>query len=108
MAIFYLRKELTDGIGDHRTDQDDEYEYRYVERINMLEMEIEKKKKVFSLKIPPLPLWCHFSSLRHVTLPKEIAQWIPHSGILADDEWRSLGVKQSYGWEHYMVHGMLN
>ncbi|CAO3662554.1 unnamed protein product [Umbelopsis ramanniana] len=41
---------------------------------------------------------------RHVTLPKEIAQWIPHSGTLADDEWRSLGVKQSYGWEHYMVH----
>ncbi|KAI8584371.1 hypothetical protein K450DRAFT_168415, partial [Umbelopsis ramanniana AG] len=41
---------------------------------------------------------------RHVTLPKEIAQWIPHSGILADDEWRSLGVKQSYGWVHYMVH----
>ncbi|KAH8550507.1 regulatory subunit of cyclin-dependent kinase [Umbelopsis sp. PMI_123] len=41
---------------------------------------------------------------RHVTLPKEIAQWIPHSGILADEEWRSLGVKQSIGWEHYMVH----
>ncbi|KAG2183074.1 hypothetical protein INT44_006055, partial [Umbelopsis vinacea] len=40
----------------------------------------------------------------HVTLPKEIAQWIPHSGTLADDEWRSLGVKQSYGWVHYMVH----
>jgi len=41
---------------------------------------------------------------RHVTLPKEIAQWIPHKGLLSDDEWRSLGVKQSLGWEHYMVH----
>lgn len=43
--------------------------------------------------------------LSHVTLPKEIAQWIPHKGLLSDDEWRSLGVKQSLGWEHYMVHG---
>ncbi|KAJ2957212.1 hypothetical protein NQZ79_g7024 [Umbelopsis isabellina] len=41
---------------------------------------------------------------RHVTLPKEIAQWLPHYDLLSEDEWRSLGVRQSLGWEHYMVH----
>lgn len=47
------------------------------------------------------------SYLRHVTLPKEIAQWLPHHGLLAEEEWRSLGVKQSLGWEHYMIHGKI-
>jgi hypothetical protein len=50
-------------------------------------------------------LCCHVS--RHVTLPKEIAQWLPHYGLLSEDEWRSLGVRQSLGWEHYMVHSKL-
>ncbi|KAG2184872.1 hypothetical protein INT43_000785 [Umbelopsis isabellina] len=44
---------------------------------------------------------------RHVTLPKEIAQWLPHYDLLSEDEWRSLGVRQSLGWEHYMVHSEL-
>ncbi|CAO3673820.1 unnamed protein product [Umbelopsis vinacea] len=44
---------------------------------------------------------------RHVTLPKEIAHWLPHHGLLAEEEWRSLGVKQSLGWEHYMIHGKI-
>jgi hypothetical protein len=36
----YFHKELTDEIGNICTGQDDEYEYRYVERISMLEMEM--------------------------------------------------------------------
>lgn len=42
---------------------------------------------------------------RHVILPKEIARWLPHYGLLKEDEWRALGVNQSIGWVHYMVHG---
>ncbi|KAL0073604.1 regulatory subunit of cyclin-dependent kinase [Phycomyces blakesleeanus] len=32
------------------------------------------------------------------------ARWIPHSDLLTEREWRSLGIRQSRGWEHYMVH----
>ncbi|KAG0317419.1 hypothetical protein BGZ99_006309 [Dissophora globulifera] len=24
--------------------------------------------------------------------------------LMTEEEWRSLGVKQSQGWEHYMIH----
>ncbi|KAL0083791.1 cyclin-dependent kinases regulatory subunit 1, partial [Phycomyces blakesleeanus] len=41
---------------------------------------------------------------RHVILPLQIARWIPHSDLLTEREWRSLGIRQSRGWEHYMVH----
>ncbi|ORX89118.1 CKS-domain-containing protein [Basidiobolus meristosporus CBS 931.73] len=32
---------------------------------------------------------------RHVTLPKPLVKY---------EEWRGLGVTQSPGWEHYMIH----
>eukprot|EP01007_Sphenomonas_quadrangularis_P002423 NODE_389_length_1551_cov_243.268309_g282_i0.p1 GENE.NODE_389_length_1551_cov_243.268309_g282_i0~~NODE_389_length_1551_cov_243.268309_g282_i0.p1 ORF type:complete len:145 (+),score=22.62 NODE_389_length_1551_cov_243.268309_g282_i0:705-1139(+) len=41
---------------------------------------------------------------RHVILPKEISKLIPKGKLLSDPEWRSLGVQQSLGWEHYMNH----
>ncbi|PPS98048.1 Cyclin-dependent kinase regulatory subunit [Cryptosporidium tyzzeri] len=47
---------------------------------------------------------------RHVTLPKAIskkAQAIIQSkptGLLSEQEWRMLGVQQSRGWQHYLVH----
>ncbi|KAI7864324.1 cyclin-dependent kinases regulatory subunit 1, partial [Spinellus fusiger] len=41
---------------------------------------------------------------RHVILPLEIAKWLPHHDLLIEKEWRELGLKQSKGWEHYMVH----
>lgn len=28
--------------------------------------------------------------------------------LLAEEEWRSIGIQQSLGWEHYEVHGELN
>ncbi|KAG4094330.1 CKS-domain-containing protein [Neocallimastix lanati (nom. inval.)] len=41
---------------------------------------------------------------RHVVLPKQIARWLPPKKILSEEEWRSFGVRQSLGWEHYMIH----
>lgn len=41
---------------------------------------------------------------RHVTLPKKIAQVMPKDRLLSEDEWRGLGVCQSLGWVHYMIH----
>ncbi|KAF0555601.1 CKS-domain-containing protein [Gigaspora margarita] len=41
---------------------------------------------------------------RHVTLPKQLVQYVPLDRLMPEDEWRSLGVKQSPGWEHYMIH----
>ncbi|KAJ3051719.1 Cyclin-dependent kinases regulatory subunit [Rhizophlyctis rosea] len=42
---------------------------------------------------------------RHVTLPKQIAQWLPKDTLMSEQEWRSYGVQQSPGWNHYMLHG---
>lgn len=41
---------------------------------------------------------------RHVILPKELAKTIPAHRLLADAEWRALGVQQSRGWQHYATH----
>jgi len=55
----------------------------------------------------------HFE-YRHVILPKQLLQMIPKeyfnpdkSGtlrLLAEAEWRGIGITQSLGWEHYEVH----
>ncbi|KAJ3205051.1 hypothetical protein HDU82_005444 [Entophlyctis luteolus] len=39
-----------------------------------------------------------FHEYRHVNLPREIGR------LLTETEWRSLGIKQSPGWYHYMLH----
>ncbi|CAN7982622.1 unnamed protein product [Ixodes hexagonus] len=41
---------------------------------------------------------------RHVILPPELAQSVPKTHLMTETEWRNLGVQQSLGWEHYMVH----
>ncbi|RUS17346.1 regulatory subunit of cyclin-dependent kinase [Endogone sp. FLAS-F59071] len=41
---------------------------------------------------------------RHVSLPRALARYLPQDRLMSEPEWRELGVKQSYGWEHYMVH----
>ncbi|KAI8833930.1 cyclin-dependent kinase regulatory subunit-domain-containing protein [Chytridium lagenaria] len=41
---------------------------------------------------------------RHVCLPRQIARWVPQGRLMAEQEWRSLGVKQSQGWTHYLIH----
>lgn len=37
-------------------------------------------------------------------LPKDIAKLVPRQKLMAEGEWRRLGVQQSQGWVHYMVH----
>ena len=42
---------------------------------------------------------------RHLTLPKDISVKLPKPmRIMSEQEWRSLGIRQSLGWVHYEVH----
>jgi cyclin-dependent kinase regulatory subunit CKS1 len=41
---------------------------------------------------------------RHVILPKDLAKMLPPNKLLSEDEWRALGIQQSYGWIHYLIH----
>uniref|UniRef100_A0A8C6I744 Cyclin-dependent kinases regulatory subunit n=1 Tax=Mus spicilegus TaxID=10103 RepID=A0A8C6I744_MUSSI len=46
------------------------------------------------------PCFCY----RHVMLPKDIAKLVPKTHLMSESEWRNLGVQQSQGWVHYMIH----
>ena len=37
-------------------------------------------------------------------LPKDIAKLVPKGHLMSEDEWRRIGVQQSQGWQHYMMH----
>ena len=37
-------------------------------------------------------------------LPPDIAKLVPKTHLMTETEWRNLGVQQSPGWVHYMVH----
>ncbi|KAK9893899.1 cyclin-dependent kinase regulatory subunit CKS1 [Cystobasidium minutum MCA 4210] len=41
---------------------------------------------------------------RHVILPKQLAQYLPKGVTATEEEWRSLGIRQSPGWVHYAIH----
>ena len=41
---------------------------------------------------------------RHVVLPKDIAAKVPKTHLMSETEWRNIGVQQSPGWIHYMIH----
>ncbi|XP_075708702.1 cyclin-dependent kinases regulatory subunit 2 [Rhinoderma darwinii] len=41
---------------------------------------------------------------RHVMLPKELVKQVPKTHLMSEEEWRRLGVQQSLGWVHYMIH----
>lgn len=43
----------------------------------------------------------HFS---HVILPSDLTRSVPKSHLMTETEWRNLGVQQSPGWVHYMLH----
>ena len=47
---------------------------------------------------------CITAHNRHVILPKSITKWVPPKTLMKESEWRTLGVIQSPGWTHYMVH----
>ncbi|XP_046662634.1 cyclin-dependent kinases regulatory subunit-like [Homalodisca vitripennis] len=42
---------------------------------------------------------------RHVILPVDLAKKVPKNHLMTETEWRNLGVQQSPGWIHYMMHG---
>ena len=37
-------------------------------------------------------------------LPKELSRLVPKDHLMTENEWRSIGVQQSRGWVHYMIH----
>lgn len=41
---------------------------------------------------------------RHVQVAQELSKLIPKNKLMSEDEWRSLGITQSRGWIHYMIH----
>ncbi|PSN36510.1 putative cyclin-dependent kinases regulatory subunit [Blattella germanica] len=41
---------------------------------------------------------------RHVILPPDITKNVPKTHLMTETEWRNLGVQQSPGWIHYMMH----
>ena len=41
---------------------------------------------------------------RHVILPREIGKLVPRHRLMSENEWRSIGVQQSLGWIHYLIH----
>ncbi|KPA85028.1 cyclin-dependent kinase regulatory subunit [Leptomonas pyrrhocoris] len=41
---------------------------------------------------------------RHVILPKDLSRLVPTNRLMSESEWRQLGVQQSQGWVHYMIH----
>lgn len=41
---------------------------------------------------------------RHVHIPKEWVRSLPKDRCMTELEWRELGVQQSQGWVHYMIH----
>jgi len=41
---------------------------------------------------------------RHVVLPKELSKIVPRHKLMTENEWRGIGVQQSVGWVHYMLH----
>uniref|UniRef100_A0A8D9ETB2 Cyclin-dependent kinases regulatory subunit n=1 Tax=Cacopsylla melanoneura TaxID=428564 RepID=A0A8D9ETB2_9HEMI len=41
---------------------------------------------------------------RHVMLPPSLAKQVPKTHQMTETEWRNLGVQQSPGWVHYMLH----
>lgn len=64
---------------------------------------------LYDISCAKIPTWSRgccteLNPPRHVMLPKEQARMVPKSRLLAEDEWRNLGVQQSRGWEHYAIH----
>lgn len=41
---------------------------------------------------------------RHVILPADLSRAVPRAHLMSETEWRNLGVQQSPGWVHYMLH----
>ncbi|KAL3319996.1 Cyclin-dependent kinases regulatory subunit 2 [Cichlidogyrus casuarinus] len=40
----------------------------------------------------------------HVHLPRDLASKVPRDKLMTEHQWRALGIQQSLGWVHYMIH----
>ena len=50
-------------------------------------------------------LFVFLSFCRHVIVPKDMAKIIAaKKDLMAEKEWRAMGIQQSQGWIHYMYH----
>jgi len=58
-------------------------------------MPVVSEKKILNLE---------FYDFRHVVLPKEVVKLVPKNHLMTEPEWRSIGIQQSQGWIHYMIH----
>ncbi|XP_057301619.1 cyclin-dependent kinases regulatory subunit 1-like [Hydractinia symbiolongicarpus] len=41
---------------------------------------------------------------RHVIVPRKYTDMIPKHHLMTETEWRNLGIQQSPGWIHYLIH----
>ncbi|CAG0882895.1 unnamed protein product [Cyprideis torosa] len=41
---------------------------------------------------------------RHIHCPKEYSKKLKDLGLMSEEVWRAIGIQQSVGWEHYMIH----
>uniref|UniRef100_A0A2K5YNB6 Cyclin-dependent kinases regulatory subunit n=1 Tax=Mandrillus leucophaeus TaxID=9568 RepID=A0A2K5YNB6_MANLE len=41
---------------------------------------------------------------QHVMLPTDTAKLVRKTHLMSESEWRNLGIQQSQGWVHYMIH----
>ncbi|TPX65297.1 hypothetical protein SpCBS45565_g05251 [Spizellomyces sp. 'palustris'] len=51
--------------------------------------------------------YCNTFEYRHVILPKALYEMVPATHkrrLLSENEWRAIGIQQSIGWVHYMLH----
>jgi len=41
---------------------------------------------------------------RHVIIPRKYVKLVPQNHLMTETEWRNLGIQQSPGWKHYLLH----
>ena len=41
---------------------------------------------------------------RHVIIPRKYVKQLPQNHLMTETEWRNLGIQQSQGWVHYLIH----
>lgn len=86
---------------------------RHAVKLSFIKMTLSRKwhqlitRHEYFFKCPTQLRWeCNttFFPRRHVMLPKELAKRVPKTHLMSETEWRNLGVQQSQGWVHYMIH----
>lgn len=85
---------------------DVENEYRYVTDFIVFNL-LLIKMSIFYCLFNAFHVKSYFTILiccRHVVLPKEMVKLVPKTHLMSEQEWRGIGIQQSKGWVHYMIH----